>query len=94
MPALTASDWSIEATAMMAFLPFARAYCLKLQNGGSGEPFCYFNNILERVRANDKLAILVASSGLAALLLYKGSSTFHSRYSTRGKDAYVCSPLL
>ena len=45
--------------------------------GGTGKTFC-FNAILAHVRAKGDIALAVASSGIAALLLFKGR-TAHSR---------------
>ena len=46
--------------------------------GGAGKTFTY-NAILSSVRAEGKVAIAVASSGIAALLL-EGGRTAHSRF--------------
>jgi hypothetical protein len=45
--------------------------------GGTGKTYC-FNGLLSHVRGEGEIAIAVASSGIAALLLYKGR-TCHSR---------------
>ena len=45
--------------------------------GGTGKTYC-FNALLAHVRAKGDIAIAVASSGIAALLLYQGR-TCHSR---------------
>jgi hypothetical protein len=46
--------------------------------GGAGKTFC-FNGLLSYVRGNGDIALGVASSGIAALLLGLGR-TFHSRF--------------
>ena len=46
--------------------------------GGAGKTFC-FNAILNYVRSNGDIALAVAASGLAALLLHLGR-TFHNRF--------------
>ena len=46
--------------------------------GGTGKTYC-FNTLLSHVRAQGKIALAVASSGIAAILLALGR-TFHSRF--------------
>ena len=46
--------------------------------GGTGKTYC-FNTMLKHVRADGKIALAVASSGIAATLLDLGR-TFHSRF--------------
>ena len=53
--------------------------------GGTGKTFT-FNAILGAVRAQGKIALAVASSGIAAILLEKGR-TFHARFSANRSPA-------
>jgi len=52
--------------------------------GGAGKTFTY-NTVLSSVRADNKVAIAVASSGIAALLL-EGGRTAHSRFKIPVKE--------
>lgn len=66
--------------AVMSSLSRSEGRCIFVDApGGTGKTFT-FNAILGAVRAQGKIALAVASSGIAAILLEKGR-TFHARFS-------------
>ena len=88
VPMLLTSPREVYDAVMQAILEGRSQLIFVDAPGGTGKTYT-FNAILDAVRAKGDIALAVASSGIAAILLQKGR-TFHSRFKAPRQAAEGC----